>query len=65
MKSRTNIKETTNERGGVSSPIQAKPWADVSEARCLLFSYTKGTREPQRAYPESGVKQQNIKKNLP
>ncbi len=32
MKSRTDIKETTNERGGVSSPIQAKPQADVSEA---------------------------------
>lgn len=39
MKSRTNIKETINERGGVSSLIQAKPWADVSETRCFLFSY--------------------------
>ena len=40
MNSRTNIKETTNQRGGVSSLIQAKPWADVSETRCLLFPYT-------------------------
>lgn len=39
MMSCTNIKETTNERGGVSSPIQAKPQADVSETGSLLLSY--------------------------